>query len=198
MKHITTLSALVIALAALIVASSSGASSNNKNAVEVRVNAGIGSTTASMKSAHGRARGPGEVCSATNSCFGSPLRNDESGDTFQFTNVLVAAGLITGYGQNFVRGTSSASALSQVLEWLPKGSVASRVTVDHIGGSCGFVTITSPALAKVLSAPKIGDPSGVIGVDLEYINANLDIVYNPNNVEDAQVEVGAFSPKDSC
>ena len=175
---------------------SAGASPHNS--VETRTNAGIGSTVAVMKSAHGRARGPHGVCSAANSCFGLPVKNDESGKTFQFTDVSVAGGLIAGYDQNFVRDTSAESAVSQILKWLPKGSIAGKIIVDHIGGSCGLVTITSPALAPVLSNPKIGDPSGVIGVDLEYINANLDVVFNPANVEDAQLQVLPFSAKDCC
>jgi hypothetical protein len=81
---------------------------------------------------------------------------------------------------------------------MPKGSDVGPIIVDHIGGSCGLVTVRSPALAKVSSNPKIGDPSGVVGIDLEYINANDDVVFSPKNVEDAQVQPLAFSSKESC
>lgn len=152
-----------------------------------------------MKAVHGRARGTnGVFCAAANSCFGLPVKNDESGNTFQFTGVSVGDGLILGYQQNFTRDTSATSALSQVLKWLPQGSSAGKIIVDHRGGSCGLVAVTVPALRNVLSAPKIGATSDVIGVDLEYINANLDVVFNPKNVEDAQVSLIPFSVKDSC
>jgi hypothetical protein len=138
------------------------------------------------------------VCSAKNSCFGPGLRNDESGRTYLFTNVLMGGGVISGYTQNFVKGTTAAEAEQAVMEWMPKDATMSAITVDTDGGSCGLATITSPTLAKELGNPKVGDPSGVVGVDFEYIDANLNVVYNPNNVEDASLQPLPFSSTDSC
>lgn len=179
----------------LLVAPAYGASSSNLKSVAT---GGIGSTGAEMKALHNRARGPGLVCSASNSCFGGALKNDESGNTFLFTGVDIADGVVIGYNQNFVRGTSFTSAISQILRWLPKDSKVGKLTIDHIGGSCGLFNVISATLAKVLSAPRIGDPKGVVGIDLEYVTASLNIVYNPNNVEDAVVTIGPVQPKDSC
>ena len=53
---------------------------------------GMGATVARMKAAHGADSGPGDVCSAANSCFGSGLTNDESGQTYQFSDVSIAGG----------------------------------------------------------------------------------------------------------
>ena len=73
---------------------------------------GLGSTIAAMASEHGADHGPGAVCTAANACFGASLTNDESGHTYQFTDVSTGGGLIMLYQQNFVRGTSEESALS--------------------------------------------------------------------------------------
>ncbi|MFI5052013.1 MAG: hypothetical protein ACHQBP_03695 [Acidimicrobiales bacterium] len=110
----------------------------------------------------------------------------------------MAGGLIAGYDQNFVRGTSASAAVAQVLRWLPKDSRVGKITIGHVGGSCGLLNIVSPTLKKVLSNPKIGDPQGVIGVELQYINSNLNIVYNPHNVEVATLAVIPINPKYYC
>lgn len=153
---------------------------------------------AAMKAAHGSDSGPGAKCTAANACFGGGLRNDESGETYQFTTVLVAAGLITGYEQNFPPDTSLSTAKSEVLQWMPKDATMGPVTVDHNGGSCGLTDITSPTLAKLFSAPAIGDPQGVIGVEFSYTDANLDLSYDPNNIQDASMSVAPSDPTAGC
>jgi hypothetical protein len=72
------------------------ASASSNTSVETRTNAGIGSTIASMKSDHGRSKGSRDVCHAANACFGPALKNDESGNTFLFTDALTDGGLISG------------------------------------------------------------------------------------------------------
>ena len=67
---------------------------------------GMGATVAQMATAHGADRGQGvAVCSASNACFGPGITNADSGQTYQFTNVLTGGGLITGYDQSFVPNT---------------------------------------------------------------------------------------------
>ena len=68
----------------------------------------------------------------------------------------------------------------------------SAVTILHKGGSCAVYTITSsPTLAKIFSAhPKIDDPEGVVAVEMQYIDSNLNEVYNPSNIEDASLDAG--------
>ena len=175
-----------------------GASSKEIAHVKSVATGGIGSSIAEMKSVHGVARGPGVYCTVKNSCFGTPLMNDETGKTYQFTGILTGDGLILGYDQNFVRGTTAASAIAQILRWLPKDAKVGKLTIDHIGGHCGLLNITSATLSRVLSSPKIGDPTGVVGVDLNYITSNLVIVYNPKNVEFASLDIVPVNPKDSC
>ena len=195
---------VLTAVGVLVVGSIIGgiaAGGGNGGAPSNSAHVGIGSTVAQMTSAHGHARGVGVVCSATNSCFGNRVTNDESGKTFQFSSVLVGSGVILGYGQNFTRGTTSAEAVSQVMKFFPKDAVAGPITVSHNGGSCGLFNVTSATLAKAFIAAKQtakGYTPGDVGVALEYTNSSFNIVYDPNNVEDAQVSPIPTTPNEAC
>ncbi len=184
-KVLTAIGVLLIgSLIGGIAASSGGKASS--------AHIGLGSTISEMSSAHGVARGPGDICTATNSCFGTPLKNAESGNTYQFTNAMTGGGLIIEYQQNFVRGTTATSAVAQVLQNLPADSVAGPIVVGHTGAnSCGLLNITSQSLGSTLTkagqTAGMGHPADEVGVVLEYTNSNLNTVYDPNNVEDAIV-----------
>jgi hypothetical protein len=151
-----------------------------------------------MKAAHGVDYIVGGLCSAAPHCFGVPIKNEE-GAVYQFTGVMVDDGIVDGYTQAFENGTRIAQAESQVLQWMPKDAKMSPVTIDHNGGSCAVANITSATLANVFSsAPKVGDPRGIIGVEFGYINASLNQVYNPNNVEHAVLSVVPSNPTAAC
>ena len=47
-------------------------------------------------------------------------------------------------------------------------------------------------------APKIGDPKGELGITLGYVDANLNTVYDPTNVEHADISDLPNSPTDTC
>ena len=150
-----------------------------------------------MKSAHGVDQGPGTTCTSGPVCFGASIKNDE-GDLYQFTGVSITGGIVDGYTQAFLPGTTLASAKSQILQWMPTDAKMTAVTIDRNGGSCAMVNISSPTLAKLFSAPKIGDPQGVVGIELGYIDANLNPVYNPDNVQHAVLSVLTTDPTATC
>lgn len=164
---------------------------------------GMGATVAEMTAAHGV-----DVCnpadpsgSAPNTCFGAGFSNDESGKTYQFVNVDFVDGIVSGFQQNFPTDTTLSAAESSVLQWLPKDAVPGQVTVvqGSGGSSCGMLNIISPTIAKVFgSNPKTDDPSGTVGVEFEFTNANLVNVYDPSNIEDAQVQGGPEVPSAGC
>lgn len=159
---------------------------------------GIGTTVAHMKAIHGRDEISGGACSAGPVCFGAPVKNAED-DGYQFTAALESDGIITGYTQAFPTGTSTATAQSEVLQWLPSDATAGPLTVVTTNGSCAMYDITSPTLAKVFSAyPSIGDPSGVLGVELSYTDANGNSTYDPNNVESASISISPSDPSGGC
>ena len=158
----------------------------------------MGATVARMKALHGADNGPGPACTAANSCFGAPVTNDESGKTYQFTSVLMSGGLITSYQQNFVPNTNVSTAEAEIMQWMPKDATMSALTVDQNGGSCAMYNITSPTLATIFSARSIGDPQGVLGVKLSYTDSNLNITYDPNNVQEASISIVPSNPTVTC
>jgi hypothetical protein len=149
---------------------------------------GIGASPAQMKAAHGVSFIKGGLCSASPHCFGPVIRNKE-GFGYLFTADMFQSGVLTDYSQAFATNTSLASAEAQVLRWLPSDAKMSAVTIDRTGGSCALYTITSPTLAKLFAAhPKIQDPQGEISVEMGYIDSNLNMSYNPKNIEHADLD----------
>jgi hypothetical protein len=159
---------------------------------------GMGSTLKAWKKVYGEKHGPGDTCSAKNVCFGAPVHDPTSGRTWQFAPVDFAGGIAGAYSQNFFKGSTLAEVEAAIKAMLPHDVVFPPVTVDKNGGSCGMLNIMSPTLAKELGAPKIGDPQGVIGIELNLINANLDSFYDPSNIQTASLEPLAVDPTQSC
>jgi len=195
---------LVAAVATLSVAVPASATSTHKAkpkaaAVPFKgLGTGIGATVAQMGRRHGVSYIRGGLCSAAPHCFGPGFSNEE-GRGYQFTAVSVGDGIISEYTQAFNSNTTLSQAEAQILEWLPSDAQMSPVVIDHNGGSCAMFNITSSVLAKIFSAhPKIGDPTGVLGVELGYIDSNLNQVYNPNNIEHADLSVTPTDPTAAC
>ena len=205
------LTSICIGVLAVAVPASAGAAPHH----HVSGLTGIGASPAQMKAAHGVAFIKGGLCSASPHCFGPVIRNKE-GFGYLFTADMFQSGVLTNYSQAFATDTSLASAEAQVLRWLPPDAKMSAVTIDHTGGSCVLYTITSPTLAKLFAArPKIQDPEGEISVEMGYIDSNLNMVYNPRNIEHADLDASgptismpdgsvqpspypAFNPSASC
>ena len=151
-----------------------------------------------MTALHGRRQISGGACSSGPVCFGTSVKNEED-DLFQFTAVMQTANIVTGYTQAFPTGTNVTTAESEVLQWMPIGSTVSSLVIDNTGGSCGMYNITSPTLATIFGdIPAIGDPSGVVGVELSYDDAALNITYDPNNIESASITLGPADPSLGC
>ena len=159
---------------------------------------GLGATIAQFKAAHGVDHGPGVSCQASNSCFGGGLQNAESGKTYQFTTVDTGDGIVFAYDQSFLDNTTIAEAKAEVLQWMPKDTTVTSFFIDTNGGTCAMMNLVSPTLGKVLGDPKIGDPQGVVGVEFSYTNSNENITYNPDNVQDAVVDIVPASATVSC
>jgi hypothetical protein len=179
-----------VALAILISTPALGATSRREP--------GMGSTSKAWKNAYGVSRGPGSVCSAKDSCFGPVVRNADSGRTYEFTDVDVTKGIISGYQQNFAKNTTLTEVETAIQRTLPTDALLGPVTIDTVGGSCGLINISSPTLLKELNTPKIGDTTGTVGIELQHITANLNSVYSTTNIQTATLTIVAFSPSESC
>ena len=160
----------------------------------------LGATVAQFKAAHGADSGPGIICTAVNSCFGPGLVNAETGPapTYEFITVSVTGGIVDGYLMEFPNGTPILAPKAYVLEWLPRDTVTTLYKIARINGSCVLWNVRSRTLARVLGAPAIGDPQGDLGIVLGYVTSDLTNLYDPNNVEHADISVLPNSPTDSC
>jgi len=150
-----------------------------------------------MESVHGRDQITNGACSSGPGCFGQKVSNAE-GALYQFTAASIGAGLIDGYTQAFANNTTIAEAEQQVMKWMPSDATMGALTIDHHGGSCAWATITSPKLARLFKNPQIGDPSGRVWVEFGYIDAALNQVYQPNNVQHADISTIPASSSQSC
>ena len=159
---------------------------------------GVGSTVRSWKRAYGVDRGRSRQCKSTNKCFGSSLKDSDSGHTYQFTNVDDAGGVVDIYQENFPNGTTVQQVERALKQSLPANVGSLRPFVSTVGGSCGLINVSSPTLGKELGNPKIGDARGVVGIELQVLSASHTSVYNPKNVQTAIVAVGPVSVWESC
>ena len=78
------------------------------------------------------------------------------------------------------------------------GAIRTPVVLGTKGGSCGMFNVTSRTLAKVLGQQKIGDPEGVVGVELQHGAANGNSGYNTTNVQTATLVAAASNPANDC
>jgi hypothetical protein len=95
-------------------------------------------------------------------------------------------------------GTSIAQAKKEIMAVMPAGARITSLVVDTHGRSCGPMTVKSATAAKALTAVGIDDPQGVVGVELSYIDAKLDFVYDPNNIQLVRVGVTPKPPTADC
>jgi len=159
---------------------------------------GMGATLGAFKAAHPADNGLPTVCSASDSCFGPELTNAEYGKTYQLINTLIAVGIIIGYQQNFPPGTDLATAQAEILQLMPKDAVMGAITVDDNSGSCAIFNITSSTLGSVFDKQAIGDPQGVVGVELADITSSGNVTYNPEDIQEANLSTQPVDPTSSC
>jgi hypothetical protein len=128
-----------------------------------------------------------------------PVCDSTSGETYQFTITLpIEGGVISGYDENFPNGTTIAEARNAVQQTLPADAKLGPVVIDHNGGSCAMINVSSPTLQAELNTPKIGDTTGTVGIEFDRIDANFNTVYSPTNVQTATVTISPEDPTAAC
>ena len=139
-------------------------------------------------------------CSA-GTCFGSQITNSE-GSADEFTTLMTGGPVnrVDGYTQAFVNGTNGAEAKAEVLALMPRDTKTTAFFVRHdsIGNSCAFWNIKSATLGRWFSAPKIGDPTGIMGIELSTIDSAGNSVYDPSHVTSASVGLGSLDHGTNC
>jgi hypothetical protein len=155
---------------------------------------GVGSTLSAWR--HGYGEDKGFECGSY--CFGPAVDDATSGRTFEFTAFDFGAAVATLYQQNLPNGTRLQAVLASLHSQVPPDTRFSTIVVDRHGGTCGILNVTGRTLARILSNPKIGDKKGVVGIELNYINASLVSVYDPSNIQEVSVGIGALNASENC
>ena len=120
------------------------------------------------------------------------------GLTTLFEDATVADGRVISFFENFPTGTTYRQALKKVLEYLPSDVAVGRLTIQHLGGSCGIVAVTSPALARSLMNTDVRDPAGVIAAEFSYTYPGQQTEFNARNVETALISLTPIPSEDGC
>jgi hypothetical protein len=167
-------------------------------AASVRHEPGIGAKVTAWKHAYGISKGPGVLCSKKYPCFGPRVHNGDSGNTYEFTQVGVAGGVVFDYTENFPKDTNVAEVEASISKTLPKDAPLGPIVVGRMEGTCGLINAMSPTLLKELDTPKIGDTTGAVGILLEHLTASLGIAYSPHNIQTVMVGPIAENPALGC
>lgn len=156
-------------------------------------------------------RGPG--CPA-GTCYGGPVTNAE-GTMDQFTSVETDYGVVTGFDEEFPRGTSAAAARALLAPLLPADSRTTYLHVQHDsqGNTCLFWDIEAPSVARFIASgdrrsgkksnPKIaalmkGLPPGTFGIELSTQDSSGAITYDSRSVASGNVNLATLGPGVNC
>jgi hypothetical protein len=134
-------------------------------------------------------------------CFGNKL-TISGATTYQF-QLLTTTGppesRVDGYEQAFNEETPVAAARAEVLKLMPSDTHTLSFSVQHTSsGSCAFWNLQSATLGKYLSAPKVGDARGVIGIDLSSETSSGESAYSPSDIRTATIWIAPLSSGTDC
>jgi hypothetical protein len=121
-----------------------------------------------------------------------------------FTGVIAVNDLVGGYEQHVPPGSTAAQAVAQVLRFLPSDARASPITtISGAMASCAYVNVSSPTLAALFPEDQpagqfASSPGAVLGVELSTTTAQGFTVYEPGNVGQADVKLGADDSTMAC
>jgi hypothetical protein len=105
---------------------------------------------------------------------------------------------VDGYTQAFAIGTSVAAAKLEVLALMPSDTRTTAFFIRHdsSGHTCGLWNVQTPTLGKWFSTKKVGDPQGVMGIDLNTMNTQQ--VFSAQNVTQAVIGTAAAGHRTNC
>ena len=159
---------------------------------------GMGAVLSSFASAHPKNLAH---CPA-GTCFGGELTNSE-GSTTEFTSLQTTGGpgdRVDGYTQAFNDGTTVAEAKAGVLALMPRDTRTTAYFIQHDanGATCAFWNIQSATLGKWFSTPKVGDPKGVMGIELSTVDSNGNAIFKAGDVTGAFINLAPVDRSQNC
>jgi hypothetical protein len=168
---------------------------------------GIGAPVSAFESAHPPVTGQAG--------YGSGPTYPGPGQCCEFTELSTTrppVNRVDGYTQALAIGTSVAAAKLEVLALMPSDTTTTAFFIrrDSFGHTCAMWNVQSPTLGKWFSASKtaalagvpagtaqaIGDPHGVMGIDLNTMNTQK--VFSANNVTQAVISTTTTTHSMDC
>jgi hypothetical protein len=162
---------------------------------------GMGAPLSAFKTAHSPQTSP--AACPQGGCYGNGVfpAYVGQGQCCEFVD-LSTAGLpdnrVDGYTQAFPVGTSIALATNLVRILMPSDTTTTTFFIHHdsTGHTCAIWNVQSHTLGQWFSAKKVGDPQGVMGIDLNTINTQQ--VFSAKNVTQAVIGTGAVGHATNC
>jgi hypothetical protein len=157
---------------------------------------GMGAPLSAFATAHPPQNGGGQAGG-----YGSSTSYPGAGQCCEFVELSTTGppdNRVDGYTQAFRVGTSVAAAKLEVLALMPSDTKTTAFFIHHdsSGHTCELWNVQSPTLGKWFSTKKVGDPQGVLGIDLSTMNTQQ--VFSAKNVTQAAIRTGAASHRTSC
>jgi ABC-type Fe3+-hydroxamate transport system substrate-binding protein len=205
MVRLLALALAVVGLAAAGCGSSSNTASTTSGAASTQQGTpsasswtGLGAKLPEWESVHPRGT---EGCSA-GYCYGGKVQLGPNESQYEFITVETSGppdNRVDGYTQALGEGVIVAAAKAAVLKLLPSDTRTLAFWVEHQNGSCASWNVRSATLGRWFAAnPKVGDPQGIIGINLYTPNSNGESEYSPNKVSLANVGVAPERHGISC
>jgi hypothetical protein len=162
---------------------------------------GMGAPLSAFETAHSPQTSPG-AC-PQGGCYGNGVfpAYVGQGQCCEFVDLSTTGppdNRVDGYTQAFPAGTSIALAMNLVRILMPSDTTTPAFFIHHdsSGHTCELWNVQSPTLGQWFSAKKVGDPQGVLGIDLNTINTQQ--VFSAKNVTQAVIGTGAVGHRTNC
>jgi hypothetical protein len=160
----------------------------------------FGGSLAAWKQAY-----PEDSCSASDSsgtiaCMGPAVTGSESGSTWQFQPVYYADGIVNGFTENFSDGTTLNDVEAALYQVMPSDTkiIYFHVTATGASGNCAFLNMQSATLARIFANGTIGNPQGIVGVEVNSSDSNYNLFYSATNIQEAIVDTVPNDATTTC
>lgn len=162
---------------------------------------GMGSALATFATAHRPVTDP--AACPQSGCYGNSIAPPYvgAGQCCEFVELSTTGppdNRVDGYTQGFPEGTSIAVARGLVRLLMPNDTTTTGFVIrrDPSGHTCAIWNVRSPTLGKWFSSKTIGDPQGVMRIDLNTLNTQK--VFSTNNVTQAVLSARADDHSTNC
>jgi hypothetical protein len=162
---------------------------------------GMGAPLSAFETAHSPQTSPG-AC-PQGGCYGNDVfpAYVGQGQCCEFVDLSTTGppdNRVDGYTQAFPVGTAIALAMNLVRTLMPSDTTTTAFFIHHdsTGHTCAIWNVQSHTLGQWLSATKVEDGQGMMGIDLN--TTNTQQVFSAKNVTQAVIRTGAAGHRTNC